>query len=46
MAPKKKVKHLKTAQANVKVQFRGKRMELIIVIPPDMEKRLARRLQR
>jgi len=41
---KRKVKHLKTAQADVKLQFRGKRIELIVVIPPAMERRLARRL--
>lgn len=46
MKKKKKVKHLKTAQADVKLQFRGKRIELIVVISPDMERRLYRRLQK
>jgi hypothetical protein len=36
---------IETAQADVKLQFRGKRIELIVVIPPDMERRLSRRIQ-
>ena len=43
---KKKVRHLKAGQADVKLQFRGNRIELTVVIPADMERRLARRLQR
>jgi len=41
---KKRVSHLKTAKAEVKVHFRGKRMELIIVLPAEIEKQLAFRL--
>jgi len=41
---KKRVSHLKTAKAEVKVHFRGKRMELIIVLPAVIEKQLAFRL--
>lgn len=41
---KKKVSHMKTAKAEVKLHFRGKRIELTVVLPPDMEKQLTKRL--
>ena len=41
----KKKKHMKTAAVQVKLQFRGKRFEIVLVFPPDMEERLYRRLQ-
>jgi hypothetical protein len=41
-----KVKHMKTGKAELKLHFKGKRLELRIVIPPEMEKILARRLAR
>ncbi len=44
MLKKKKVSYMKTHKAEVKVHFRGKRMELTIVIPPELEARLAYRL--
>ncbi len=37
---------MKTAAIQVKFQFRGKRLEIALVVPPDMEKRLYRRLRR
>jgi hypothetical protein len=40
----KRVDHMKTNKAEVRVHFRGKRMELTVVLPPDMEKQLAYRL--
>jgi hypothetical protein len=37
--------HMKTGRVKTKLQFRGKRLEIIIVVPPDMENRLYRRLK-
>jgi hypothetical protein len=42
----KKKKHMKTAAVQVKFQFRGKRFEIILVVPPDMESRLYGRLRK
>jgi hypothetical protein len=42
----KKVKHMKTAASAVKLQFRGKRIEIGVTIPPDMERRLYSRLRK
>ena len=41
----KKKKHMKTAAVQVKLQFRGKRLEIVLVVPPEMEQHLYRRLQ-
>ena len=43
--PQKK-KHMKTAAVQVKFQFRGKRLEISLVVPPHMERRLYQRLKR
>ena len=40
----KKVSHMKTSRAEVRIRFRGKRMEITIVLPSDMEAQLTRRL--
>jgi len=40
----KRVSHMKTAEAKVKIHLRGKRMELTIVLPHDMEQQLTKRL--
>jgi hypothetical protein len=42
----KKTKHLKTAAAKVKLHFHGKSIEIRLVINPDMERRLYRRLRK
>ncbi len=39
-----KLNYMKTDKAKVKVHFRGKHMELTVILPPEMEKRLAFRL--
>jgi len=41
---KKKVSYMKTAKAEVKLHFRGKRIELTVVLPPEMERQLTNRL--
>lgn len=41
---KKKVPHFKVGNAKVSMQLRGKRIELTIVIPPDIAERIATRL--
>jgi hypothetical protein len=43
MPKQKKVPHMKTANAEVKLHFRGKRIVLTVVLPRDMERILARR---
>jgi hypothetical protein len=40
----KKVSYMKTKNAEVKIHFRGKHMELTVVLPTAMEKQLAYRL--
>lgn len=44
MAAKKKVPHLKTNKAEVSIQFRGKRMEITILLRPKLAEQLAFRL--
>jgi hypothetical protein len=46
MSQKPKRKHLKTAAVRVKFQFRGEHFEIHLVLPPDMERRLYRRLRK
>ena len=41
---KKKVSHMKTKAADVKIHLRGKRLVLTIVIPRDMQEILVQRL--
>jgi hypothetical protein len=40
----KKVSHMKAGKAEVKIHFYGKRLELTIVIPREIEKQLTKRL--
>lgn len=40
----KKVSHMKTSRAELQIQFRGKRMEIRIKLPAEMEAQLTRRL--
>jgi hypothetical protein len=42
---KKKVSHMKTGLAEVRLHFKGKRILLTVVLPADLERRLARRLR-
>jgi hypothetical protein len=42
----KRVSHIKTARAKVRIHFRGKHMELVVVLPREIEKQLATRLNR
>ena len=41
---KTKVSHMKTKNAEVRIHFHGRRMELTIVIPANIEKQLTKRL--
>jgi len=41
---KKKVSHMKTSDAKVSLQFRGRQIELTIVLTPEMERILTNRL--
>jgi hypothetical protein len=44
MAAKKKVSHIKTKEAEIAIQFRGKSMEIKILLRPALAKQLAFRL--
>ncbi len=41
---KKRVSHMKTAKAEVRLHFKGKRIVLTVILPADMEKQLSKRL--
>ena len=45
MAAKKKVSHIKTNKAEVSIQFRGKAMEIKILLRPDLAEKIAFRLK-
>jgi hypothetical protein len=43
-AAKKKVSHIKTKEAELSIQFRGKAMEIKILLPPALAEQLTYRL--
>jgi hypothetical protein len=42
----KKVSYLQTANAEVRVHFRGKQLELTVSLPVDISRQLAKRLSK
>jgi hypothetical protein len=44
MAASKKVRHIKTAEAELSIQFRGKALEISILLRPELAEQLAFRL--